>query len=34
LAEIAAQLGSSTAAVAGLLKRGLKALRSQLEQQE
>jgi RNA polymerase sigma-70 factor (ECF subfamily) len=34
LAEIAAHLGRSTAAVAGLLKRGLKALRSQLHEQE
>jgi RNA polymerase sigma-70 factor (ECF subfamily) len=34
LAEIAAQLSRSTAAVAGLLKRGLKALRSQLHEKE
>jgi RNA polymerase sigma-70 factor (ECF subfamily) len=34
LAEIARQLGRSPAAVAGLLKRGLKQLRSQLRQPE
>jgi RNA polymerase sigma-70 factor (ECF subfamily) len=34
LAEIARQLGRSTAAVAGLLKRGLKQLRGQLHQPE
>jgi RNA polymerase sigma-70 factor (ECF subfamily) len=34
LAEIAAHLGRSTAAVAGLLKRGLKELRRRLHEQE
>jgi RNA polymerase sigma-70 factor (ECF subfamily) len=32
LAEIARQLGSTNAAVAGLLHRGIKALRRQLEE--
>jgi RNA polymerase sigma-70 factor (ECF subfamily) len=34
MAEVAAHLGRSTAAVAGLLKQGLKQLRSQLHEQE